>query len=118
MISNNKIIKSESQTQKEEEVKTHKKEEKRYDMKISNQYIEKVLGDDGDNNDKEKGKEKTKKTIKCTKCKDCLLFDQDELRKHYKSEWHNYNVKRLAKGEPVLNAEDFIDHIHLNNHEK
>jgi len=118
IISNSKIIKSESQTQKEEEIKTHKKEEKKYDMKISNQYIEKVLEDDGESNDKEKVKEKPKKTIKCTKCKGCVVFDQDELRKHYKCDWHNFNVKRLSKGEQVLDAEEYIDYIHLNKHEK
>jgi ribosome maturation protein SDO1 len=118
IISNSKIIKSESQTIKEEEVKTHKKEEKRYDMKISNQYIEKVLGDDGDDAPKDVEKEKIKKSMKCTKCKNCVVADQDELRKHYKSEWHNFNVRRISKGEPSLECEEYIDQIHLNKNEK
>ena len=85
-------------------------------MKISNQYIEKVLGDDGENDDKTK--EKPKKTMKCTKCKGCIVNDPEELRKHYKTEWHNFNVKRLSKGESVLDTEEYIDHIHLNKQEK
>lgn len=87
-------------------------------MKISNQYIEQVLGDDGDEPEKDKIKEKPKRTMKCTKCKSCVLSDQDELRKHYKSDWHNFNVKRLSKGEPVLDAEEYTDYIHINKHEK
>lgn len=87
-------------------------------MKISNQYIERVLGDDGENNEKDKEKEKIKRSMKCTKCKGSLMFDQDELRKHYKSEWHNFNVRRLSKGEPVLDMEEYIDHIHLSKPEK
>ena len=88
-------------------------------MKISNQYIEKVLGDDGDDDaDKDKEKVKAKKSMKCTKCKNCLVYDQDELRKHYKSDWHNFNVRNLSKGEKVLDAEEYIDYIHMNKHEK
>jgi hypothetical protein len=87
-------------------------------MKISNLYIEQVLGDDGDDTNKDKEKQIPKRTMKCTKCKGCMVSDQDELRKHYKSDWHNFNVKRLSKGEQVLDAEEYIDHIHMNKHEK
>ena len=38
----------------------------------------------------------TAKLKECTKCKESQFVNNDELRKHYKSEWHVYNVKLLS----------------------
>jgi len=93
------------------EIKHNKEEKKTNEMKISNQYIEKFLED---NYPEEVNTKAKKKTINCTKCKGCVFLEQSELRTHYKSDLHVFNVKRAAKGDSPLDMEEYIDHTHLN----
>ena len=37
-------------------------------------------------------------------------FDTNaEFRQHYKSDWHNYNLKLKNKGLPTLSNEDYLE---------
>jgi hypothetical protein len=83
-------------------------DETRAELKISNQMIEKLLNDDED------GKVKPKKLIKCTKCKESGFETQDALRKHYKSDWHNFNVKLSSQGKEAFTAEEYEEYILMN----
>ena len=58
--------------------------------------------------------EEKKKKITCTKCKDTSYDNNDELRKHYKSNWHNFNVKLSAQNKPPLSAEEYDDFCLMN----
>ena len=80
-------------------------------MKISNQAIEKFLQD---NDDEDKSKIKVKKQLSCTKCKESSFYEQDELRKHFKSNWHNFNAKQSAHGRESLSAEEYDEFILMN----
>ncbi len=80
------------------------------ELKISNQAIDKFLDDNADAD-----KKPTKKELKCTKCKNSVFYEQDELRKHFKSNWHNFNVKQSAKeGGISLSAEEFDECVLMN----
>ena len=62
----------------------------------------------------EKGEEKNKKNKKsltCTKCKDSTFNDRDELRKHYKTNWHKYNALQSAKEGTSLSAEEYDEYV-------
>ncbi len=72
-------------------------------MKISNSYIDNMLNDDGVG--------KKKKQLTCTKCKGSVFIEQDELRKHYKSDWHNFNAKLSAQGKESLTADDYDEFV-------
>ncbi len=58
--------------------------------------------------------EEIKKKIICTKCKDSSYENNDELRKHYKSNWHNFNVKLLAQNKLPLSAEEYDEFCLMN----
>lgn len=62
-------------------------------MRISNQAIDKFLQD----NSEEVDTKANKKLITCTKCKDSEFKTQDEMRKHFKTNWHNFNAKLSAR---------------------
>jgi hypothetical protein len=74
-------------------------------MKVSNQMIEKMLNEDEDG----KPKKNARKPF-CTKCKGSSFNDNSELRVHYKSNWHNFNVKLIAHGKDSLTAEEFDEY--------
>ncbi len=75
-------------------------------MKISNPAIEKFLYDNADKEDKPK-----KKTLVCTKCKGSSFLEQDDLRKHFKTNWHNFNAKLSAQSKESLTAEEYDEYI-------
>jgi hypothetical protein len=79
-------------------------EETRANMKISNQMIEKFLNDD----------KPLKKMIKCTKCKGSSFETQEELRKHYKSDWHNFNAKLSSQSKEPFTNEEYDEYILMN----
>ncbi len=69
-------------------------------MKISNTMIDQLFND-----------ERTKKIkILCTKCKGSNFEDRDDLRKHYKTNWHTFNAKLSAHGKESFSAEDFDEY--------
>ncbi len=74
-------------------------------MKISNQYIDNLL------NDNPTAK---KKQLTCTKCKGSNFNEQDELRKHFKSNWHNFNAKLSAQGKESLTADEYDEFVLIN----
>ena len=61
--------------------------------------------------DKEKNNNKHKKMLTCTKCKDSKFNDRDELRKHYKTNWHKYNALQSAKEGSSLSAEEYDEYV-------
>ena len=61
--------------------------------------------------DKEKNNKKDKKMLTCTKCKDSKFNDRDELRKHYKTNWHKYNALQSAKEGSSLSAEEYDEYV-------
>jgi hypothetical protein len=83
-------------------------DETRANMKISNPMIEKLLNED------DESKAKAKKAINCTKCKNSNFETQDDLRKHYKSDWHNFNVKLSSQGKESFDAEEYQEYIFIN----
>jgi hypothetical protein len=74
-------------------------------MKISNTMIEKMLNED------DEGRPKTRKPIYCTKCKGSVFYEQDDLRKHFKTKWHNFNAKMSAQSKDSLTAEEYDEYI-------
>jgi len=54
------------------------------------------------------------KVIKCTKCKESSFKDHGELKTHYKTNWHNYNVKQVAKSKETLSLNEYDDLVLLN----
>jgi hypothetical protein len=68
-------------------------------MKIANHKVDAFLNENIDDNNK---KDIKKKEYTCTKCKGSKFEEQDELRKHFKTNWHNFNAKLIAKVE-ILN---------------
>lgn len=63
------------------------------EMKISNHKVDAFLND---NEDVDTKKQVKKKEYTCTKCKGSKFEEQDELRKHFKTNWHNFNAKQSA----------------------
>lgn len=61
-------------------------------MKISNQKIEDFLYEQQDMD-----KPVKKKALLCTKCQGSSFHESDELRKHFKTKWHNFNAKLSAR---------------------
>ena len=41
--------------------------------------------------------------IRCQKCPESTFENNEDFRKHYKSEWHLFNQTRLVKNETTLN---------------
>jgi hypothetical protein len=74
-------------------------------MKVSNHLIDRLLNDYEQDKLEEKAKNSTepidttpkKKALVCTKCKGTLFYEQVDLRKHFKTEWHNFNAKLSAQ---------------------
>ena len=63
------------------------------------------------NKEEEKKVKKNKKMLTCTKCKDSSFNDRDELRQHYKSNWHKYNALQSAKEGTSLSAEEYDEYV-------
>ena len=78
-------------------------------LKISNQMIEKFLND----NDDDPNKPIKRKAMTCTKCKDSSFYEQDALRKHFKTNWHNFNAKMSAQSKDSLSAEEYDEYIFM-----
>lgn len=74
-------------------------------MKVSNHLIDRLLEDyakdeainTGNSNDVGVDTKPKKKAIFCTKCKGAQYYEQADLRKHFKTEWHNFNAKLSAQ---------------------
>ena len=49
------------------------------------------------------------KEIICTKCKGSSFKNNDELKIHYKTPWHELNIKRISSELESLTLEDYID---------
>jgi ribosome maturation protein SDO1 len=97
----------------EEEVNTRKEktmEQTLSGLKIADQRVEQYLND----NYKDDEQFKVKKIISCTKCKDSKFETQDELRKHFKTNWHCFNAKISAQNKEPLSAEEYDDYILMN----
>lgn len=49
------------------------------------------------------------KKFKCLTCKDAAYDSNQEFRNHFKTEWHNYNLKKkmLKKPPPPVDEEEF-----------
>lgn len=74
------------------------------ELKLANSNIDKFIEENY------KDEIDIKKLIKCTKCKDSTFNSQNELRQHYKSNWHRFNALRSARGEKSLNAIEFDEY--------
>lgn len=91
--------KIEKKTEEEEMQETFAK------MKVANHLIDRLLDDYEQDKLEEKAKNSSvpidttpkKKAIVCTKCKGSEYYDQGDLRKHFKTEWHNFNAKLSAQ---------------------
>ena len=68
-------------------------------------YLEENYGDDGE------FKKKNKKKLTCTKCKGSSFNDRDELRKHYKTNWHKFNALQSAKEGESMSAEEYDEYV-------
>ncbi len=74
-------------------------------LKISNMSIYNMLNDDQEDKNK-----KSLKKIFCTKCKGSDFSDKDDLRKHFKTPWHNFNVKLSGQAKESFTMEDFDEY--------
>jgi len=91
-------VKIEKKTEEEEMQETFAK------MKVSNHLIDRLLDDYENDKLEEKAKNSNipidttpkRKPIVCTKCKGTEFYDQADLRKHFKTEWHTFNAKSSA----------------------
>lgn len=100
-----------TQEQNNEKLNNEEKlEEQMNKMKIANANIEKYLED----NYKEERKEIKKKQLTCTKCKGSTFDKQEDLRTHYKTNWHKFNATLSARGKPSLSAEEFDEYVLMN----
>ena len=71
------------------------------DKEISNQI-----------NKKDNKKKKNIIKITCTKCKDSVFEDRDQLRQHFKTNWHKYNSVQSAQENGVsLSAEEYDEYV-------
>ena len=68
-----------------------------------------MLNDDGDGQNK-----KSAKKLFCTKCKGSEYYSNDDLRKHFKSNWHNFNAKQSAQGKESFTMEEFDEYSLMN----
>jgi len=64
-------------------------------MKISNTRIDEFL-EDYEEDVQTKKEKKPEKKILCTKCKGSSFESNDDLRKHFKSDWHIENARRCT----------------------
>ncbi len=42
-------------------------------------------------------------------CIDADFSTNQEFRQHYKTDWHNYNLKLKNQGKPMLNYEEYTE---------
>lgn len=94
------------QLAKKEEKKTEEEEmqETFAKMKVSNHLIDRLLDDYEKDKLEEIAKNSTepidttpkRKAIICTKCKGTEFYEQADLRKHFKTDWHTFNAKLSA----------------------
>ena len=77
-------------------------------LKIADQKVEQFIQDNF------KDEKEKKKVIACTKCKDSNFETQDELRKHFKTNWHTFNAKLSAQNKNSLSAEEYDDYVLMN----
>ena len=49
------------------------------------------------------------KEIICTKCKGSSFKNNEELKQHYKTSWHEINIKRISSELESLTYESFVD---------
>jgi hypothetical protein len=77
-------------------------------LKIADQRVEQFIQDNY------KDEKQTKKIITCTKCKDSKFDTQDELRKHFKTNWHTFNARLSAQNKDPLSAEEYDDYVLMN----
>ena len=54
------------------------------------------------------------KKYKCAKCKDSTFESNEELRKHYKTPWHEHNVKVFSDSKESLSFEEYTDFTFMN----
>jgi len=47
------------------------------------------------------------KKFKCNSCKDAAFDSNTEFRNHFKSEWHNFNLKRKMEKKTLLNEDEY-----------
>jgi ribosome maturation protein SDO1 len=51
------------------------------------------------------------KAFKCSMCPDASFDTNAEFRLHYKSDWHNFNLKLKNKGIPTMSNEEYLETI-------
>ncbi len=56
------------------------------------------------------------KNIKCTKCPGSSFTDHKDLKLHYKTEWHDYNIKQSSQSKPYVTLSEFDDLVLMNIH--
>jgi len=57
-----------------------------------------------------KSKENEKK-FKCTSCKDASFDTNAEFRTHFKTDWHNFNLKRKIEKKESVTEDEFLDQL-------
>ena len=109
IVSYSQIIKNVKEKPVEEQTEVVYTDAKFKNLKISNQAVDKFLND----NYGDAFKPETKKAILCTKCKGSNFNTQEDLRKHFKTNWHKFNATLSAKGKESLSAEEYDEFILL-----
>lgn len=56
------------------------------------------------------------KSVKCTKCPGSTFIDHKDLKLHYKTEWHDYNIKQVSHSKPTVTLSEFDDLVLMNLH--
>lgn len=79
-------------------------------INISNSKVDKFFED----NYNEPNEKIAKKAIKCTKCKGSSFADHHELKLHYKSKWHLFNIQISSRDKESLTLEEYDDHLLMN----
>lgn len=64
------------------------------DVKNSQKSEEKKIEEPVNKNENLKKDVSSKPGLKCLSCKGALFEDNSSFRNHFKSEWHNFNLKR------------------------
>lgn len=78
------------------------------EIKFSNSVVNKFLDENYETN------QSNINTYKCTKCKEAFFNKNEELRKHYKTAWHEFNVKLFSESKETMNLEEYTDFTFLN----
>jgi len=53
----------------------------------------------------------TDKKFKCTSCKDAAFDTNAEFRTHFKTDWHNFNLKRKIDKKESVTEDEFLDQL-------